>query len=89
MRNLIVCITAVVLLAVMPCKETSAQIIWDPGCAIEAAKKFQECKASGGRPFGCFLGAGFYYWQCSGSTIPMGPIRAARIGRKVVRRYGN
>lgn len=62
-----------------------AQINWDPKCAIEAAKQFSDCKAAGGKPFGCLVKAGFYYWQCSGSTIPASRLRAARLGARAVR----
>lgn len=63
-----------------------AQINWDPKCAIEAAQQFAECKAAGGKPFGCLVRAGFSYWQCSGSTIPTSRLRAARLGVRAVRR---
>ena len=81
-------LTAIVALAVcftFPPK-AQAQINWDPKCAIEAAQQFAECKAGGGRPFGCLVRAGFYYWQCSGSTIPASRLRLAVTGARAVRR---
>jgi hypothetical protein len=80
-RVLIFCLFGLVC-----CSAAQAQINWDPKCAIEAAQQFAECKASGGKPFGCLVRAGFYYWQCSGSTLPVSRLRAAMVGARAIRR---
>lgn len=87
MRNLIM-ILALVLSSIMA-REVQAQIQWNPECAVQAAKQFSTCKASGGGTFGCLVQAGFGYWQCSGSSFSGGPVRAAIVGaraRRVARR---
>jgi hypothetical protein len=84
-RIVIAFMVAVCLLAAST-QSTQAQVNWDPECAIEAAQQFAACKAAGGKPFGCLVKAGFFYWQCSGSTIPATRLRAARLGARAVLR---
>lgn len=85
MRNLLP-IVCLLFVACFAAREAQAQVQWNPQCALEAAQKFAACKAAGGGKFGCLVGAGLHYWTCSGSTFARGPVRAAMVGRRVVRR---
>ena len=66
---------------------------FDPECALAAAQEFQDCRAAGGRAFGCLLTAGIGYWVCSGSDFnssaqrlgPVRKIRARMAGRRALR----
>lgn len=85
MRNAILLVSLFVCFLCCSAREAEAQIQWNPECAVQAAQEFQSCRANGGKTFGCLIQAGFGYWQCSGSSLSGGPVRAAFVGRRAVR----
>lgn len=68
---------------VAPMAEETISFNFVPECAAAAAADFQNCRASGGAPLGCFFGAAVTYITCPGVIT----LRAMRRMRGV-RRFG-